>query len=123
MNKQAKYGRFEAQQYLEAEIRAKQQALDELRSVRARCDETERELCDARRMIKQLKEELERREHEVGGGLIGGGGRGIFRDCGGLLFKNPPIFHPPFAGLYTQTATPIPLQWEWRPSPVLAREM
>lgn len=64
MNKQAKYGRFEAQQFLEAEIRAKQQALDELRVARTRCDETEKELFEANRKIRLQKEEMERVERE-----------------------------------------------------------
>jgi hypothetical protein len=60
MNKQAKYGRFEAQQHLEAEIRAKQQTLEELRLARTRCDELERELMDQRRKNKQQREEMDR---------------------------------------------------------------
>lgn len=64
MNKQAKYGRFEAQQFLEAEIRAKQQALDELRVARTRCDETEKELFEANRKIRLQKDEMERVERE-----------------------------------------------------------
>lgn len=51
MNKQAKYDRFETQQQLELEIRAKQQALEELRVTRMRCDEAEKELFDARRRV------------------------------------------------------------------------
>ena len=60
MNKQAKYGRFETQQQLELELRAKMEALEELRLARTRCDELERELMDQRRKFKQQRDELER---------------------------------------------------------------
>ena len=60
MNKQAKYGRFEAQQHLEAEIRAKQRAQEELRQARTRCDELERQLDVMRRKLEKQRDEYER---------------------------------------------------------------
>uniref|UniRef100_A0A1I8BZ05 non-specific serine/threonine protein kinase n=1 Tax=Meloidogyne hapla TaxID=6305 RepID=A0A1I8BZ05_MELHA len=60
MNKQAKYGRFEAQQHLEAEIRAKQRAQEESRQARTRCDELERELVEMRRKLEKQRDEYER---------------------------------------------------------------
>ncbi|KAI6185487.1 Non-specific serine/threonine protein kinase [Aphelenchoides besseyi] len=57
MTKQAKYGRFEAQQQLDAEIRAKQQVLEELRLTRTRCDETEKQLSEQRQRTKQVERE------------------------------------------------------------------
>ncbi|KAI6221970.1 Non-specific serine/threonine protein kinase [Aphelenchoides fujianensis] len=57
MTKQAKYGRFEAQQQLDAEIRAKQQALEQLRESRARCDEAERKLQERLKRIQLLERE------------------------------------------------------------------
>ncbi|KAF7640516.1 hypothetical protein Mgra_00000339 [Meloidogyne graminicola] len=60
MNKQAKYGRFEAQQHLEAEIRAKQRAQEELRQSRTRCDELERELAEMRRKLEKQRDDHER---------------------------------------------------------------
>ncbi|KAH7719765.1 AGC/DMPK/GEK protein kinase [Aphelenchoides avenae] len=64
LNKQAKYGRFEAQQWLDAEIRAKQQALEELRMTRTHCDEVEKELHDAKRKMKHQREDMERIDRE-----------------------------------------------------------
>lgn len=63
-NKQVRYGRFEAQQHLEAEIKAKQQISEELRLARARCDELERELSEQKKKHKQLKDEKEHVEDE-----------------------------------------------------------
>jgi chromosome segregation ATPase len=60
MNKQAKYGRFEAQQQLEAEIRAKQRAQEESRQARTRCDELEKELAEMRRRLEKQRDEYER---------------------------------------------------------------
>jgi len=62
MAKQSKYGRFEAQQQLEAELRAKQQIMEELRRTRTRFDETEKQLIDQRKRIQQL-EHFERENH------------------------------------------------------------
>ncbi|CAD5233219.1 unnamed protein product [Bursaphelenchus xylophilus] len=55
MTKQAKYGRFEAQQQLEAEIRAKQQLQEELRKMRAKYDEMEKNLHVTRRKVQELE--------------------------------------------------------------------
>lgn len=51
MNKQAKYDRFETQQQLEAEIRARQQMQEELRKLRGRNDELENELLESHMMV------------------------------------------------------------------------
>lgn len=56
MNKQAKYGRFEAQQQLDAEIRAKQQVQEELRRLRAKSDETEKQLYSATKKVRVFVE-------------------------------------------------------------------
>jgi chromosome segregation ATPase len=62
MAKQSKYGRFEAQQQLDAELRAKQQILEELRRTRTRCDEAEKQLNEQRKRMQQL-EHYERENH------------------------------------------------------------
>lgn len=48
-----------------AEIRAKQQAFEELRLLRQRYDEMERELTDSKRKIRKQKDDLSRLERSV----------------------------------------------------------
>ncbi|CAD5225594.1 unnamed protein product [Bursaphelenchus okinawaensis] len=55
MTKQAKYGRFEAQQQLEAEIRAKQQVQEDLRKMRTKYDEMEKNFHMTRRRVAELE--------------------------------------------------------------------
>ena len=54
-NKKAQYGRFETQQQLDAEIRAKQQIMEELRRTRTRCDEADKQLIEQRKRLQQLE--------------------------------------------------------------------
>lgn len=51
MNKQAKYDRFEAQQQLETEIRARHHMQEEMRKLRSRNDELENELLESHIMV------------------------------------------------------------------------
>lgn len=51
MNKQAKYDRFEAQQQLEIEIRARHHMQEEMRKLRSRNDELENELLESHMLV------------------------------------------------------------------------
>lgn len=62
MAKQSKYGRFEAQQQLNAEITAKQKVIDELRRTRTKCDEIEKQMVEQRRRLQHM-EHIERENH------------------------------------------------------------
>lgn len=59
MAKQSKYGRFEAQQQLEAEQRARQQVTEELRRQRIQNDENTKLIGELRKRVQQ-SEQVER---------------------------------------------------------------
>ena len=60
--KQSKYGRFEAQQQLKAELQAKEQIGEELRKTRVRCVEVEKQLAEQRKQLQHF-EHIERENH------------------------------------------------------------